>query len=119
MTHRDAEVAGEGQSGRGRGPLDADHGDAQGAQLLRQPDADLAHAGDDHMPGPRHDAAADQGHVPSGDEVVDDARGEGGGEAHDQERGHRRPEEDAGLVGEVGRRDRRRRPGGVVQRADE
>ena len=99
--------------------LHTDHGDAKGLQFLGEAQTDLAHADDDNVAETRGDAASEDRGVASGEEIVDDARGEERGESHDEECGGRGPEEQPWFVRQDRRGNRRRGAGGVIKRAHE
>jgi hypothetical protein len=40
--------------------LDPDHSYTEGSELLRQPQANLAHSDNDYVPGSWHDSSADE-----------------------------------------------------------
>ena len=112
---RNTATAGDLQGAGIRVLFDADHGNAELLQFLGQAQPDLSHADHDHVAKPRHGPPAEDGNVAPGEQVVDDAGGEKGGETHDQKCREGRPDEDEGVVRQDGGRDGGGRPGGIIE----
>jgi hypothetical protein len=79
--------------------LDPNHSDTEGSELLRQPQANLAHADNDYVSGSWHDPSADQRDASSGEQVLDYPCSKCSGEAHNQQRGYKAPDEVRRFVG--------------------